>query len=115
MVCLRFQLAKQLNLVAHLSAGMQNFKSRPEFSGRSVISLGGELGHLAQPNCRKKEQNKPRAAADVSGGVAPKQPGNARNGEDGKCGDSPATVRRTWAPCPSSPYGGWSIADRKST
>src|SRR6266536_1057492 len=73
MVCLRFQLAKQLNLVAHLSAGMQNLKSRPEFSGRSVISLGGELGHLAQPNCRKKKQNKPRAAADAPGGVTPKQ------------------------------------------
>jgi hypothetical protein len=93
MVCLRFQLTKQLNLVAHLSAGMQNLKSRSEFSGRSVISLDGQLRHFAQPNCGKKEQNKPRTATDVSGGSTPKKPGNARNGEDGECGDTPATVR----------------------
>src|SRR5260370_24823575 len=100
MVHLRFQLAKQLDLVAQIARGMQNLKNRPEFSGRSVISVRGELRHFAQPDCRKKKENKPRAATDVSGGAAPKEPRNARNRENDDCGDTPSTIRRARAPSP---------------
>src|SRR2546422_3628967 len=100
MVRLRFQLAEQLDLVSQLTRGMQNLKSRGEFSGRCVISLGGELGQSTQPNCRNEEENKPRAATDVSGGATPKQPRNAGNRENGDCGDTPATIWRTGTPCP---------------
>ena len=72
MVHLGFQLVKHLDLVAQFIRGMQNLKSRGQFSGGFVIALGGEVGHFAQPNGRKKQQNKPRDATDVSGGGAPK-------------------------------------------
>src|SRR5437588_11698958 len=99
MVHLRFQLSKQLDLVAQIVRGMQNLKNRPEFSGRSVISARGELGHLAQPNCRKKKKKKPRAATDVSGGAAPKEPRKARNRKNGECSDTPAMIWRARPPC----------------
>src|SRR5438105_464621 len=69
---------------------MQNLESRSEFSGRFVVSLRGELGHFAQSNCRKKQEKKPYAATDVSGGATPKKPGDACNGEHDKRSDTPA-------------------------
>src|SRR6266568_9549369 len=101
MVRLRFQLAKELHLAAHFTRGMQNLKNHPEFSGRSVISLGGEVVHFAQPNCGKKQQNKPRTAANVSRGATPKQPAHTRNRENDECSDTPATMGRAGTPCPS--------------
>src|SRR5450759_1787602 len=100
MVHLRFQLAKQLDLIAQFTRGMQNLKSRPEFSRRSVISLDRELGDFAQSNCGKKQENKPRAATDVSGGATPKQPSDACNRQDDERRATPAMVSRAGAPCP---------------
>ena len=96
----RFQLAKQLDLVAQFAGGMQNLKSRTEFSGRSIISLGGELGHFAQPNCRNKQQNEPCAGANVSGDVAEKKPGDHRDCQNDKRSNAPAMIRGAGAPCP---------------
>src|SRR4029077_6366842 len=100
MADLRFQLTKQLYLVAQLTRGMQNLKSRPKSSGRSVTSLGGKLDHFAQSNCRNKQENKPCAGADVSGGVAEKKPGYSRNRQNDKRSNAPAMIRGAGAPCP---------------
>jgi len=79
---------------------MQNLESRSKFSGRFVVSLRGELGHFAQSNCRKKQEKKPCAATDVSGGATPKKPGDACNGEHDKRSDTPAMIGRAGTPCP---------------
>jgi len=101
MVHLRFQLTKQLDLVSQLTRGMHNLKSRPEFSSRCVISLGGEFGHFAQPNCRNKQENEPRAATDVSGGATPKKPRNARYPQNNQCNNPPSMIRRAGTQRPS--------------
>lgn len=100
MVDLRFELAKQLDLLPQFTRGMQNLKSRPEFSGRSVISLGGKLGHFAQPNCRNKQEDEPRGGADVSGGVGQKKPGESCNCQNDERSNAPAMARGAGAPCP---------------
>src|SRR2546428_13878580 len=80
---------------------MQNLKRCGKVSRRFVVSLGGELGHLAQSNCRNEQEKKPRAATDVSGGASPEQPGDTCNRENDERRDPPAMIRRTRAPRPS--------------
>jgi len=48
-VLVRFQMPKQLNLIAQLGAGMQDLKSCSESCSRFVVSLSGELRHLRNP------------------------------------------------------------------
>jgi hypothetical protein len=73
-VLVRFQMPKQLNLIAQLGAGMQDLKSCSESCRRFVVSLSGELRHFAQSNRREKQKREPRDAADVSSSAAQKNP-----------------------------------------
>ena len=79
---------------------MQNLKDRSEFSGGFVISMRGEFGHFAQSNCRKEQEKKPCAATNVSCGVAPKKPADARNREHDESRDTPARISLFGAPGP---------------
>ena len=76
-------------------------KDRSEFSGEFVVSVGGELGHFAQSNCRKEQEKKPCAATDVSRGAAPKKPGDACNREYDERSDTPAMIGRAGTPSPA--------------
>src|SRR5437773_8403755 len=99
-VLTRFQMVKQSNLFAQLSARMQNLKGRSKFCCRFVVSSRGELRHFAQSNCREEEQSKPRCASDVSGRRTQQNPGNAGYGENNERGETPAMIRVAGAPCP---------------
>jgi hypothetical protein len=99
--CLSFQPAKQLHVAAHFTRGMQNLKSQPKLFGGCIFSLGGEVGHLAQAYCRKKQQNEPCTPTDVSGGATPKKPRYARYPQNNKRSEPPSVMWRAGTPCPS--------------
>jgi hypothetical protein len=80
---------------------MQNLESGAKFSCGLVIAVRGKLRHFPQSNCRQKQEKKPYAAADVSGGVWPQKPGDRCNREHNDRREPPAVI-----PCAGSPRTG---------
>ena len=91
-------MAKYPDLLAQVSAGMQNLESRTEFSGRLVIAVRREFRHFPQSNCRQKQKEEPREAADISGGTRPEKPGHRCNREYNERRDTPPVIRRAGPP-----------------
>src|SRR5579864_3215986 len=77
---------------------MENLQNDRQPPGGAITPFRKQFGQFAQTDRRNEQERKPCAAADESGVITKKNPGNTSDRENNDGSDAPAAIRLARSP-----------------